>query len=64
MLSNGLFRLSITGDLGPDYTVQASANLTTWINLFVTNSPARPLTWTDTTASHFLQRFYRVLLGP
>ena len=63
-LSNGQFRLSITGDFGPDYTVQASTNLTTWTNLFVTNSPPLPLNWADPNASNFLQRFYRVLLGP
>lgn len=62
--SNGLFRLSITGDLGPDYIVQASTNLTTWTNVFATNSPALPLNWIDTSSSNYLQQFYRVLLGP
>lgn len=63
-ISNGLFRLSITGDLGPDSTVQASTNFTTWTNVSVTNSPALPLNWTDPGASNVFQRFYRVLLGP
>lgn len=62
--SNGLFRLSIAGDRGPVYTVQASTNLTTWTNVFAANSPALPLNWIDTNSGIFLQRFYRVLLGP
>ena len=37
---------------------------TTWSNLLVTNSPVLPLPWTDTNASKFPSRFYRVLLGP
>ncbi len=63
-LSNGQSRLLITGDLGPDYTVQATTNFTSWTNLLVTNSPTLPLNWTDTNAGSFLWRFYRVLLGP
>ncbi len=57
-------RLLITGGLGPDYTVQASTNLSNWSVLLTTNSPAPPLSFTDTNAGSFLKRFYRVLLGP
>jgi hypothetical protein len=63
-LTNGHSRLAITGDAGPDYTVQASTNLADWLPVFVTNSPAVPFQWTDTNAAGFIRRFYRILLGP
>jgi hypothetical protein len=56
--------LLVTGDAGPDYTVQASTNLANWLNLFTTNSPALPFNCSDSDAGNFPQRFYRVLLGP
>jgi pectate lyase len=59
--SNGQFSLTITGDTGPDYIVQASTNLTDWAGIF-TNP--MPFTWTDSGASNFSQRFYRIQLGP
>ncbi len=62
-VASGL-RLRIDGDDGPDYTVQATTNMTNWTNLLTTNSPNVPFNWTDTNAGSFLQRFYRVLLGP
>src|SRR5262249_36132420 len=34
--SNGQVQLTISGDAGPDYTVQATTNLATWTNLLVT----------------------------
>jgi pectate lyase len=60
-LNNGQFILTITGDIGPDYIVQASTNLTDWAGIF-TNP--MPFTWTDTGTSNFNQRFYRIQLGP
>jgi hypothetical protein len=63
-LTNSQFKLLITGDAGPDYTVQASTDLTTWTNLFTTNSPAPPFIWTFTNTGDFSQHFFRILLGP
>ena len=60
----GQFSLTINGDAGPDYLVQASTNLFEWATIFSTNSPALPLAWTDFAATNFDRRFYRVLLGP
>jgi hyaluronate lyase len=62
--SNGYLQLFITGDYGPDYTVQASTNLVDWTNVFTTNQPTLPLSWTDTNAIGFASRFYRVRLTP
>ncbi len=62
--TNGQFRLTLTGDLGPDYTVQASTNLAAWTTLFTTNPPVLPWTWADADATNFPGRFYRIMLGP
>jgi hypothetical protein len=63
-LSNGRPTFSILGDIGPDYSVQASTNLHDWGTLFTTNSPVLPFFWTDQTATNFRARFYRALVGP
>jgi uncharacterized repeat protein (TIGR03806 family) len=63
-LTNGQFKLLVSGDAGPDYTVQASTNLVNWVSVSTNNSPALPFLFTDPSASSFRQRFYRVLLGP
>jgi hypothetical protein len=62
--SNSDFNLLVTGDIGPDYTVEASSNLMDWDAIFTTNSPPSPFLWFDPNAINFDQRFYRVLLGP
>ena len=65
--SSAQFGLSVSGDFGLDYTIQASTNLcesSNWVTVFVSNSPALPFTFTDTNTSSFPQRFYRVRLGP
>ncbi len=60
----GQLHLTVAGEVGPDYAVQASTNLTDWQTIFATNSPPAPFDWTDTNASVFSIRFYRVVLGP
>ena len=63
-MTNGLFQMLVNGAVGPDYTMQASTNLTSWTNLFTTNPVSLPFSWTDTNAAGFNRRFYRILLGP
>jgi uncharacterized repeat protein (TIGR03806 family) len=63
-LTNGQFRLLVSGDLGPDYTLQASSNLFDWTSLFSTNAPLLPFWFVDQTGTNSLQRFYRAVLGP
>ncbi len=58
------FTLHLTGDPGPDLTIQHSTNLLDWVTLWTTNSPALPIEWTDTAATNATQGYYRVLLGP
>jgi len=63
LFGNGQFKLSISGDSGPDYNIFASTNLTDWTLLLSTNSPPTPFEFLD-PSTNFSQRFYRVLLGP
>ena len=60
----GLPTFSIGGVPGYNYTVQASTNLTVWLNILTTNPPVMPFQWTDNGATNFNRRFYRVLISP
>jgi hypothetical protein len=62
-LAGGQISFNISGQSGPDYAIETSTNLTQWSNVFITNSPALPFTWTD-AATNSPQRFYRIKLGP
>ncbi len=62
--SSGAYQFSIGGIVGPDYIVQASTNLSAWETLATTTPTVMPFTFTDSSASSYAQRFYRVLLGP
>jgi uncharacterized protein (UPF0179 family) len=55
--------IRITGDVGPDYSIQGSSSLTNWTTLLITNPAATPFLFTDPGAPTNY-RFYRVLLGP
>ena len=62
--TNGKPTFTIAGSAGFTYTVQGSTNLLTWANLLVTNPPTLPFSWTDSAATNFNRRFYRVLFAP
>jgi uncharacterized repeat protein (TIGR03806 family) len=63
-LSNNQFQLSLSGTLGASYILQASTNLTVWVNLS-TNTPATSVfTLTDTNTGNFQAMFYRVIELP
>ena len=64
VLSGGAFSFTVGGDAGPDYIVQVSTNLFLWNSLYTNSSPVLPFNWTDSGASNFNQRFYRIQLGP
>jgi hypothetical protein len=61
---DGRIQLQISGDFGPDYSIQTSTNLTDWTTVFTTNSPALPFDWNDPESARSQAGFYRVLLGP
>jgi pectate lyase len=62
--NSGTFSLTIHGDAGHDYIVLASTNLTDWASIFTNHSPTPPFVWTDSGASNFNQRYYRIQVGP
>jgi hypothetical protein len=63
-VNDGHFGFWINGDTGPDYIVQESSNLTSWVPISVSNSPTLPYFWEDTNPVSNPYLFYRVLLGP
>ena len=63
-ITSGQFGFWIYGDSGPDYTILASTNLTSWNAIFTTNSPLLPCFWVDTNSAAYPLRFYRTVLGP
>jgi hypothetical protein len=64
VVTNGNFGFSINGDSGPDYTILASTNLTSWAPIATSNSPVLPYYWVDTNSATCPIRFYRTVLGP
>ena len=66
-LSNGSFNVIVSGDAGPDYTIETATNLlpaVLWTPVFTNLSASPPFLWSDITASNQPQRFYRVRLAP
>jgi len=62
--SSPQLQLSMSGQLGPDYTVWASEDLVSWVNLTTTTPTVFPYVWSDPNAANFSKRFYQVKLGP
>ena len=60
----GTFALQVAGDVGPNYLIQASTNLTDWESLYMTNPAVMPFSWVVTDASNFPARFFRVYYNP
>ena len=60
------FRMSLSGEVGPDYLIYAATNLSQpdWSLLLATNPVAFPFQFIDSSATNLRQRYYRVLLGP
>jgi hypothetical protein len=63
-MNGSQFGFWISGDVGPDYTILASTDLSLWEPLLTTNSPVMPLFWTDVYSPAVPGRFYKILLGP
>lgn len=60
----GQFQVSFYVTAGPDYVLEASTNLASWVPVFATNAPAVDYLQTCTDTEWFPMRFYRVRLGP
>jgi hypothetical protein len=60
---DGSFHLQFIAAAGQSYTVQASTNLTSWLDLGSATDQGNGLfAFTDTNANNFSARFYRVVL--
>ena len=67
MIYGGLFSTSVNGQVGPDYILQATTDLTSgiWTTVASTNSPAAmPCILTDPNPASQPAQFYRILVGP
>ena len=62
-LGAGQISLSIGGQVGPDYAVQASSNLVDWRTLLITNPAGMPFSW-STNAGGLPAQYYRIQVGP
>jgi pectin methylesterase-like acyl-CoA thioesterase len=65
--TGGLFSVTVGGQTGPDYALQATTNLVggTWTTVATTNSPATmPVILTDPNAGSQPMQFYRIVTGP
>jgi hypothetical protein len=60
----GLFQLQVAGDVGPNYMIQGSTNLTDWEALYTTNPAVMPFNWIDVNATNYPARFFRVNFNP
>ena len=63
-ITNGQLGFWINGDTGPDYTILASTNLTSWTSIVTISSPSLPYYWVDTNSVTYPFRYYRTVLGP
>ena len=61
----GHFTFSISGDVGPDYSVLGATDLLSpvWQPIYTLSAPTPPFLWIDTNAESS-QLYYRVMLGP
>jgi hypothetical protein len=63
-LNNGQFSLSLSGDAGANYVIEASSDLQHWSTIAtVVNNPGTASV-IDSNAGSYLHRFYRVRVGP
>ncbi len=60
------FTLQMTGDAGPDYIIETTANLRqpVWTPVSTNYSAVPPMLWTNPPANRLPQGFYRVRLAP
>jgi len=71
-ITNGVFNLRLTGEVGKGYVLQATTNLSTWIAI-QTNAPSpnpgvqlptSVFNFSDSTTTNFPRRFYRTVQQP
>src|ERR1043166_179558 len=57
--SSGVMLLTISGESGVSYRIEASTNLTDWEQIFSTNAPGVSFQFADGAATNHVLRFYR-----
>ena len=63
--TNGTFQLTVDGQPGQEYIVQASTNLFNWVPVYTNPPPfVSPFTFIDSGVSNYPDRFYRMVPGP
>ncbi len=63
--NGGAFTLTLTGQAGQLYVIQASTNLTSWTSISTNSASVEGvLQFTDTNAASFKNRYYRAYLVP
>ena len=61
----GTFHLTVDGQLGQEYIVQASTNLINWVSVYTNPPPYNsPFTYTNSSTASYPALFYRVVTGP
>jgi uncharacterized repeat protein (TIGR01451 family) len=61
---NGVFQLTVTGQPGQSYIVQASGDLSSWSPVLTTNAPSNgTFTFADPASPSVKTRYYRTLQG-
>jgi uncharacterized repeat protein (TIGR03806 family) len=63
-LANNTFQLSLAGSLGSSYVLQASTNLTDWVNVSTNTPTTSVFNLMDTNTANYPYRFYRVIQLP
>jgi hypothetical protein len=61
--TNGEFQLSINGQIGQAYTLQASTNLMSWVNILNFTYTNPPMYVVDPQVNNYSCRFYRIAQG-
>ena len=62
--ADGTFSMTVSGEAGRAYRVEASADLRTWSAIGNVTGAATPQPFSDAGARSFPYRFYRVVAGP
>jgi len=63
-LASDMCLLRVRGVVGPRYTLQASADLVTWVNLQTVSPLSMPFELTNFNNTASTKRFFRIQLGP
>lgn len=64
LVTNGQFRVTVSGTPGQKFAMLASTDLQTWISLGTNTFSANTFEWTDPSGAAMASRFYRAMLVP